>query len=73
MTPEKVNILTNSQPHDMVLQQRGKGLQSISDLNAKGVPLHVMLLFLQGKYGSNLEEKHILQSKIKQRVATRKF
>ena len=48
---QEVSILTNSQPHDLVLQRRGGGLQNISDLNPKGMPLHFTLLFPHGTYG----------------------
>ena len=36
---KEVRILTNSQPHDLVLQKKGGGLQSIDDMNPKGMPL----------------------------------
>ena len=55
---QEVSILTNSQPHNLVLQQRGEGLKSISDLNPKGMPLHFTLLFPHGTYGWNPEERH---------------
>ena len=48
---QEVSILTNSQPHDLVLQRRGGKLQTISDLNPKGMPLHFTLLFPHGTYG----------------------
>ena len=70
---QEVSILTNSQPHDLVLQQRGGGLQSISDLNPKGMPLHFTLLFPHGTYGWNPEERHSVESKSKRRVTTREF
>ena len=55
---QEVSILTNSQPHDLVLQQRGGGLKSISDLNPKGMPLHFTMLFPHRTYGWNPEERH---------------
>ena len=55
---QEVSILTNCEPHDLVLQVRGGGLQKISDLNPKGMPLHFILLFPFGTYGWDLEEKH---------------
>ena len=45
---EEVSILTNEEPHDLVLQLRGGGLRSIHDLNPKGMPLHFTLLFPLG-------------------------
>ena len=67
---QEVTILTNSEPHDLVLQKRGGGLQQISDLNPKGMPLHFTLLFPHGTYGWNLEEMH---KDKKRRVTTREF
>ena len=55
---QEVSILTNSEPHDLVLQKRGGELQSISDLNPKGMPLHFTLLFPHGTYGWDLMMKH---------------
>ena len=48
---KEVRVLTNSEPHDLVLQLRGGSLQTISDLNSKGMPLHFTLLFPYGTYG----------------------
>ena len=48
---KEVSILTNSEPHDLVLYQRGGPLQKISDLNPKGMPLHFIILFPYGTYG----------------------
>ena len=48
---KEISILTNSEPHDLVLRQRGGGLQSISDLNPKGMPLLFTVLFPYGTYG----------------------
>ena len=71
---QEVSILTNSQPHNLVLQQRGGGgLQSISDRNLKGMPLHFTLLFPHGTYGGNPEERHSVESKSKRRVTTREL
>ena len=55
---QEVSILTNCEPHDLIIHKRGGGLQSISDLNPKGMPLHFVLLFPYGTYGWNPEEKH---------------
>ena len=38
----EVSIVTNCEPHDLVLQQRGGELKQVSDLNPKGMPLHFM-------------------------------
>ena len=70
MNLQEVSILTNSQPHDLVLQRRGGGLQDISDLNPKGMPLHFTLLFPHGTYGWNPEQMHTTG---KRRVTTREF
>ena len=67
---QEVSILTNSQPHDLVLQRRGGGLHDISDLNPKGMPLHFTLLFPHGTYGWNPEQMHTTG---KRRVTTREF
>ena len=45
---QEVSIPTNSQPHGLVLQRRGGSLQTISDLNPKGMPLYLTLLFPYG-------------------------
>ena len=67
---QEVSILTNNEPHDLVLQLRGGELQSISDLNPKGMPLHFTLLFPHGTYGWDLTVK---QTDGKRRVTTREF
>ena len=67
---QEVSILTNSQPHDLVLQRRGGGLQDISDLNPKGMPLHFTLLFPHGTYGWDPATLH---TDGKRRVTTREF
>ena len=67
---QEVSILTNNEPHDLVLQQRGGGLQTISDLNPKGMPLHFTLLFPHGTYGWDPTAKH---SDGKRRITTREF
>jgi hypothetical protein len=70
---QEVSILTNSQPHNLVLQKHGVGLQSISDLNPKGMPLHFTLFFPHRTSGWNPEERHSVESKSKRRVTTREF
>ena len=67
---QEVSILTNSEPHDLVLQMRGGELQTISDLNPKGMPLHFTLLFPHGTYGWDLTVMH---TDGKRRVTTREF
>ena len=67
---EEVSILTNNEPHDLVLQQQGGGLQKVSDLNPKGMPLHFTLLFPHGTYGWDPTSKH---TDGKRRVTTREF
>ena len=54
----EISILTNEARHDLVLQLRGGGLQKISDLNPKGMPLRFTLLFPYGTYGWDPESKH---------------
>ena len=66
----EVSILTNDEKHDLVLQQRGGGLQTISDLNPKRMPLHFTLLFPHGTYGWDPETKHVDG---KRRITTREF
>ena len=66
----EVSILTNSEPHDLVLQRRGGGLEKISDLNPKGMPLHFTLLFPHGTYGWDLTVQH---TDGKRRVTPREF
>ena len=56
---QEVSILTNSEKHDLVIQLRGGSLQSISDLNPKGMPLHFTVLFPFGTYGWDPEKKHV--------------
>ena len=67
---QEVSILTNCEPHDLVLQKRGGGLHTISDLNPKGMPLHFTLLFPHGTYGWDLQTMH---RDGKRRVTTREF
>ena len=67
---QEVSILTNGQPHDLVLQRRGGGLQYVSDLNPKGMPLHFTLLFPFGTYGWDPEAR---QDNGRRRISTREF
>ena len=66
----EVSILTNEQPHDLVLHKRGGGLQTVSDLNPVGMPLHFVLLFVYGTHGWDPTEKH---STGLRRISTREF
>ena len=56
---KEVSILTKSQSHDLVLQKRGGGLQTVSDLNPNGMPLHFTLLFPEGTKGWDQFVKHV--------------
>lgn len=67
---KEVSIVTNSKPNDMVLHLRGGGLQTISDLNPKGMPLHFTLLFPHGTYGWDMTVMH---QDGKRRVTPREF
>ena len=67
---QEVSILTNESPHDLVLQKRGGGLHTISDLNPKGMSFHFTLLFPFGTAGWDPNEMH---SDGKRRITTREF
>ena len=67
---QEVSILTNEEPFDLVLQKRGGGLQTVSDLNPKGMALHFSLLFPFGTYGWDPSTKHADGIR---RVTTREF
>ena len=67
---QEVSILTSSERHDLVMEKRGGGLQSISDLNPKGMPLHFTLLFPHGTFGW---DPITPQKNGKGRVTTREF
>ena len=54
---KEVSILTNCEPHDLVLNKRSGGVQKISDLNPKAMPLHFTLLFPFGTYGWDQHQK----------------
>ena len=45
---QELSIVTNEQPHDLVVQLHGGGLRFISDLNPKAMLLHFTLLFITG-------------------------
>ena len=67
---QEVSILTDCEKHDLVLQKRGGGLQYVSDLNPKGMPLHFTLLFPHGTYGWDPESRH---EDGKRRITAREF
>ena len=67
---QEVSILMNPGKHDLVLQKRGGGLQTISDLNPKGMPMHFTLLFPFGTYGWDPDQKQAVGDK---RISTREF
>ena len=54
----EISILTNCEPHDLVLRKRGGGPRTISDLNPKAMPLHFTLLFPLGTYSWDQYTKH---------------
>ena len=56
---QEVSILTNEEPHDLVLLRRGGGLHTIHDLNPKGMSLHFTLLFPHGTKGWDQDEKQV--------------
>ena len=55
---QELSIVTNEKPHDLVIHKRGGGLEKISDLNPKAMPLHFTLLFPEGTYGYDQDLKH---------------
>ena len=67
---KEVSIVTNSQPNDMVLHQRGGGLKTISNLNPCGMPFHFTLLFPHGSHGW---DKCVSQADGKRRITPRQF
>ena len=67
---KELSVVTNEKPHDLVLNLRGGGLQFISDLNPKAMPLHFSLLFPEGTLGYDMEMKQIDGVK---RVSPRQF
>ena len=67
---QEVSILMEPGAHDLVIQRRGGGLQTISDLNPKGMPMHFTLLFPMGTYGWDPESRHADGVR---RITTREF
>ena len=68
---QELRIVTNEKKHDLVIQCRGGGLQRISDLNPKAMPLHYTLLFIDGTYGWDQYLTH--RDNQNKRVSTREF
>ena len=56
---KEVSILTDTNPHDLILHKRGGGILEVKDLNPKGMALHFTLLFPHGTYGYDLELKQV--------------
>ena len=67
---KEVRIVTNSEPHDLVVHLRGGGLQTIHDMNPNGMPLHFTLLFPLGTHGW---DPQVLHTEGNRRVTTREF
>ena len=67
---QEVSILMDPGKHDLVIHRRGGGLQTISDLNPKGMPMHFTLLFPFGTHGWDPDARH---TDGKRRVTTREF
>ena len=59
----EVSVLTDNQPHDLVLKKRGGGLQEISDLNPAAMPLRFILLFPHGTRGWDPNSQHTDQAR----------
>ena len=66
----EVCILINPGKHDLVLQRRGGGLQSISELNPSQMPLHFTLLFPFGTHGWDPEFRQETRNR---KISTREF
>ena len=67
---KEVSILTDTEPHDLILQKRGGGLHTVRDLHPKGMPLHFTLLFPYGTPGYDLE---LTQADSNRRVTPRQY
>ena len=48
---QELSIVTNEQPHDLVIRLREGGLKAIPELNPTAMPLHFTLLFIFGTHG----------------------
>ena len=51
-------MLTDSRPHDLVITLQDGGLQVVSDLNPKAMPLHFTVLFPWGDKGWDPEARN---------------
>ena len=67
---QEVSILTNTESHDLVLNLKGGGLQRVSDMNPKSMPLHFTLLF---PYGTHGWDQQTLHQDGKRRTTAREF
>ena len=67
---QELSIVTNEQPHDLVVQLHGGGLRFFSELNQKAMLLHFTLLFSEGTPGWDKDLKHVDGVK---RVSPREF
>ena len=67
---QEVSIVTNHAPHDLVMHKRGGGLQTVSDLNPKAMPLHFTLMFPHGTYGWDPNSRNSTNNK---RITAREY
>ena len=67
---QEVSVLTNSRPHDLIITLRDGGLQVVSDLNPKAMPLHFTILFPWGDKGWDPEA---INEKTSKRLTAREF
>ena len=67
---QELSVVTNENPHNLVLHFRGGGLKYISDLNSQAMPLHFTLLFINGTPGWHTGLKHTNSS---DRITPREF
>ena len=67
---DEVRILSNTEPHDLIVHKRGGDLQEVSILNPTGMPLHFTLLFPHGNWGWN---QYTQQTTGTRRVSIREF
>ena len=54
----ELSIVTNEQPHDLVIYRRGKKAEYIRSTNPNAMPLHFTLLFIYGTPGWHPNKKH---------------
>ena len=67
---QELSIVTNEQPHDLIVQLREGGFKIISDLNPKAMPLHFTLQFIEGTSGW---DQYLKQINEKDRITPRQF